>query len=93
LIDIEPTSVQVQNTVNVTTVQATSPLMPAVTSPIVMTTPTHVVATSQPEGLTSAVVAAEKHVRYARSALQYEDVRTAVKNLRQALALLEPYDV
>ena len=32
---------------------------------------------------------AQKYCRYAASALQYEDVKTAIENLRKALALLE----
>jgi len=34
---------------------------------------------------------AQKHSRFAISALQYDDVQTAIKNLRIALNLLEPY--
>ena len=32
---------------------------------------------------------AQKYCRFAASALQYEDVKTAIENLRKALALLE----
>lgn len=32
---------------------------------------------------------AQKYCRYAASALQYEDVKTAIENLHKALALLE----
>ncbi|KAL6628463.1 DUF605-domain-containing protein [Neocallimastix californiae] len=34
---------------------------------------------------------AQKHSRFAISALQYDDVQTAIKNLKIALSLLEPY--
>lgn len=34
---------------------------------------------------------AQKYCRYAASALQYEDVKTAIENLRKALALLEKW--
>lgn len=36
-------------------------------------------------------LSAQKHAKYAISALQYDDVQTAVKELQQALALLEPH--
>ncbi|KAJ1982055.1 hypothetical protein H4R35_000448 [Dimargaris xerosporica] len=35
---------------------------------------------------------AEKHTRFALSAMQFDDVKAAIDNLRQALALLRPYD-
>lgn len=34
---------------------------------------------------------AQKFCRYAQSALQYEDVTTAVDNLQKALAILQPH--
>lgn len=34
---------------------------------------------------------AQKHARYVISALEYDDVKTAVDNLKKALNLLEPY--
>jgi vacuolar protein sorting-associated protein VTA1 len=41
---------------------------------------------------TATAEKATKHARFAISALQYEDVPTAITNLRQALALLEPFN-
>ncbi|KAJ3165226.1 hypothetical protein HDU88_004309 [Geranomyces variabilis] len=38
-----------------------------------------------------AVQAAQKHARFAISALQYDDVNNAVENLEKALALLKPF--
>ncbi|KAJ1984955.1 hypothetical protein H4R34_000298 [Dimargaris verticillata] len=35
---------------------------------------------------------AEKHTRFALSAMQFDDVKAAIDNLHQALALLQPYD-
>ncbi|TPX62867.1 hypothetical protein PhCBS80983_g00129 [Powellomyces hirtus] len=37
-----------------------------------------------------AIQAAQKHSRFAISALQYDDVKTAIENLEQALAILRP---
>jgi len=34
---------------------------------------------------------AQKHARFAISSLQYDDIETAVDNLKRALSLLEPY--
>ncbi|KAK9695625.1 hypothetical protein K7432_012871 [Basidiobolus ranarum] len=39
-----------------------------------------------------AISMAQKHSRFAISALEYDDVKTAVENLRKALAILEPYN-
>ncbi|KAJ3279342.1 hypothetical protein HK104_001544 [Borealophlyctis nickersoniae] len=39
-----------------------------------------------------AVQAAQKHSRFAISALQYDDVKTAIQNLEQALELLRPWE-
>ncbi|KAG5462995.1 MAG: Vta1 like-domain-containing protein [Olpidium bornovanus] len=38
------------------------------------------------------IAVASKHARFVISALQYDDVKTAVENLRKALELLEPYN-
>ena len=44
---------------------------------------------SVPKEVDPAVLAeAEKHSRYAISALQFEDIPTAIKQLEQALAIL-----
>ncbi|ORY03189.1 DUF605-domain-containing protein [Basidiobolus meristosporus CBS 931.73] len=39
-----------------------------------------------------AISTAQKHSRFAISALEYDDVKTAVENLRKALMILEPYN-
>ena len=39
------------------------------------------------------ITAATKHSKFAISALQYDDVTTAVDNLEKALALLKPFAV
>lgn len=50
---------------------------------------------SQPSNAMSSTLSpqeneqAQKYCRYAASALQYEDVKTAIENLHKALALLE----
>ena len=49
----------------------------------------------QPSNTTTATLTpqeneqAQKYCRFAASALQYEDVKTAIENLRKALSLLE----
>lgn len=40
----------------------------------------------------TVVAAASKHARFVISALQYDDVKTAVDNLKAALQLLQPYN-
>jgi vacuolar protein sorting-associated protein VTA1 len=35
---------------------------------------------------------AQKHARYVISALEYDDINTALQNLKQAVALLSPYE-
>lgn len=54
-------------------------------------TPAAVVVPTQPSSTLSPEDSekAQKYCRFAASALQYEDVKTAIENLHKALALLE----
>ncbi|KAG9304785.1 hypothetical protein G9A89_016815 [Geosiphon pyriformis] len=45
-----------------------------------------------PEIDASTIAIAQKHSKWAISALNYSDVKTAMDNLRKAIALLEPYN-
>ena len=63
---------------------ASHPTVPA-TTPTAAVTPTQPSSTLSPEDSEKA----QKYCRFAASALQYEDVKTAIENLHKALALLE----
>jgi hypothetical protein len=39
----------------------------------------------------SIITNAQKHARFAISALQYDDINNAIENLQKALALISPY--
>ncbi|RKP04700.1 Vta1 like-domain-containing protein, partial [Thamnocephalis sphaerospora] len=65
-----------------------SPAPPALSMPFASPAPSAPVASvtsSNQVAVDRVIASAEKHVRFARSALQYEDIRTAVNNLQQAL--------
>ena len=63
---------------------AAHPVAPAA-FPAASYTPTQPSSTLSPEDSEKA----QKYCRFAASALQYEDVKTAIENLHKALALLE----
>ncbi|KAI9595616.1 Vta1 like-domain-containing protein [Syncephalis fuscata] len=66
--------------VAITTMASTTTIPAQVVSNTVNVVPDHKVIT-----------ATQKHAKFAVSALQYEDISTAVTHLQQALALLQPY--
>ena len=63
---------------------ASHPTVPAAT-PAAAVVPTQPSSSLSPEDSEKA----QKYCRFAASALQYEDVKTAIENLHKALALLE----
>lgn len=65
--------------------QPTQPVVPSPVPAASVTPPTQPTSTLSPQDSEQA----QKYCRFAASALQYEDVKTAIDNLHKALALLE----
>ena len=66
--------------------QLTQPVVPSPV-PAASANPTQPTSTLSPQDSEQA----QKYCRFAASALQYEDVKTAIDNLHKALALLEKW--
>ena len=67
--------------------QATQPVVPSPVPAASVIPPTQPTSTLSPQDSEQA----QKYCRFAASALQYEDVKTAIDNLHKALALLEKW--
>ena len=67
------------------------PAPAAASHPVPAAAPAAAVVPTQPSSTLSPEDSekAQKYCRFAASALQYEDVKTAIENLHKALALLE----
>ena len=67
--------------------QPTQPVVPSPVPAASVIPPTQPTSTLSPQDSEQA----QKYCRFAASALQYEDVKTAIDNLHKALALLEKW--